>query len=88
MVSEPELRAGSGGEWVLYLQQSLNHHYRQQVVDESGSFDDALAGVVRHFQRQRGIEPSGVADATTWLALAETAGFSGASFTDAGWDER
>jgi peptidoglycan hydrolase-like protein with peptidoglycan-binding domain len=69
MASEPELRAGSGGEWVLYLQQSLNHHYQQQVIAESGEFDDALAGVVRHFQRQWGMEPTGVVDAATWRAL-------------------
>lgn len=69
MASEPELRVGDGGEWVLYLQQSLNHHYRQQVTAESGEFDAALDGTVRHFQSQQGIEPTGVADTTTWQAL-------------------
>jgi hypothetical protein len=69
MASEPELRSGSGGEWVLYLQQSLNHHYQQQVVDESGAFDAAVEGVVQHFQRQQSLEPTGVVDGDTWLAL-------------------
>jgi hypothetical protein len=69
MAGEPELSAGSGGEWVLYLQQSLNHHYQQQVIAESGDFDDALTGVVRHFQRQQGLDPTGVADVLTWQAL-------------------
>jgi hypothetical protein len=69
MASEPELRSGSGGEWVLYLQQSINHHYQQQVIDESGAFDAALEGVVQHFQRQQSLEPTGVVDGDTWLAL-------------------
>jgi peptidoglycan hydrolase-like protein with peptidoglycan-binding domain len=69
MASEPELRAGDGGEWVLYLQQSLNHHYQQQVTAESGEFDEALAGVVRHFQAQLGLATTGVADAAIWQAL-------------------
>lgn len=73
MASEPELRAGSGGEWVLYLQQSLNHHYQQQVTDESGEFDTALESVVQHFQRQQGIEPTGVVDDGTWLVLTGAA---------------
>lgn len=69
MASEPELRAGDGGEWVLYLQQSLNHHYRQQVTAESGEFDAALAGVVRHFQSQLGLPATGDVDTVTWHAL-------------------
>ena len=72
MAGEPELCAGDGGEWVLYLQQSLNHHYRQQVIAESGEFDAALDGVVRHFQAQQGIDPTGIADAATWQALTGT----------------
>jgi hypothetical protein len=72
MAGEPELRAGDGGEWVLYLQQSLNHHYQQQVIAESGEFDAALDGVVRHFQAQQGLDPTGTADAATWQALTGT----------------
>ncbi|GAB1512744.1 peptidoglycan-binding domain-containing protein [Actinophytocola sp. KF-1] len=72
MAGEPELRAGDGGEWVLYLQQSLNHHYQQQVIAESGEFDAALDGVVRHFQAQQGIDADGVVDAVTWQALTGT----------------
>ncbi|HEY0452630.1 peptidoglycan-binding domain-containing protein [Actinophytocola sp.] len=73
MASEPELRTGGSGEWVLYLQQSLNHHYRQSVTAESGEFDAALEAVVRHFQRQQGLRPTGVADAPTWATLTGTA---------------
>lgn len=72
MASEPELRAGDGGEWVLYLQQSLNHHYGQQVTAESGEFDAALAGAVRHFQAQQGLAATGDVDAATWRALTGT----------------
>lgn len=72
MASEPELRTGDGGEWVLYLQQSLNHHYRQQVTGESGEFDAALAGVVRHFQAQQGLPETGDVDTATWQALSGT----------------
>ncbi|MDQ3789435.1 MAG: peptidoglycan-binding protein [Actinomycetota bacterium] len=72
MAGEPELRAGDGGEWVLYLQQSLNHHYQQQVIAETGEFDAALDGVVRHFQAQQGVDPTGIADAATWQALTGT----------------
>jgi peptidoglycan hydrolase-like protein with peptidoglycan-binding domain len=69
MAGEPVLRAGDDGDWVRYLQQSLNHHYQQQVSAESGEFDAALDGAVRHFQAQQGIEPTGVVDALTWRAL-------------------
>lgn len=69
MAGEPVLRAGDDGDWVRYLQQSLNHHYQQQVSAESGEFDAALDGAVRHFQAQQGIEPTGVVDAPTWQAL-------------------
>ena len=72
MASEPELRTGDGGEWVLYLQQTLNHHYRQQVTAESGEFDAALAGVVRHFQAQQGLPETGDVDTATWQALSGT----------------
>jgi hypothetical protein len=69
MAGEPVLRAGDDGEWVRYLQQSLNHHYQQQVSAETGEFDAALDGAVRHFQAQQDIEPTGVVDALTWQAL-------------------
>lgn len=77
MASEPELRLGGSGEWVLYLRQSLNHHYRQSVIAESGEFDAALDAVLRHFQRQQGIAPTGVVDAATWAALTDTAAPAG-----------
>jgi len=69
MASEPELRSGSSGEWVLYLQQSINHHYQQPVIAENGEFDAALASVVQHFQRQQELSPTGTVDGETWLAL-------------------
>jgi hypothetical protein len=69
MAGEPVLRTGDDGDWVRYLQQSLNHHYQQQVSAESGEFDAALDGAVRHFQAQQDIEPTGVVDASTWQAL-------------------
>jgi len=69
MANEPELRTGVSGEWVLYLQQTLNHHYQQTVTAESGEFDAALESVVRHFQRQQGLEPDGVVTAATWAAV-------------------
>ncbi len=69
MASEPELRSGSSGEWVLYLQQSINHHYQQPVIAEDGDFDAALEAVVRHFQRQQDLAPTGSVDGDTWLAL-------------------
>lgn len=69
MANEPELRAGVSSEWVLYLQQTLNHHYQQTVTAESGEFDEALESVVRHFQGQQGLPDTGVVDAATWSAL-------------------
>ncbi|MPZ84776.1 MAG: hypothetical protein GEV28_32095 [Actinophytocola sp.] len=72
MASEPELRTGGSGEWVLYLRQSLNHHYRQSVIAESGEFDAALESVVRHFQHQQGLPADGVVDAATWAVLTGT----------------
>ena len=32
-----ELKAGASSEWVFYLQQMLNHHYQQTVVEENGN---------------------------------------------------
>ena len=69
MANEPELRSGVSSEWVLYLQQTLNHHYQQTVTAESGTFDEALESVVQHFQRQQGLPATGGADAATWAAL-------------------
>jgi hypothetical protein len=69
MANEPELRSGVSSEWVLYLQQTLNHHYQQTVCAENGEFDDALESVVRHFQGQQGLPGTGVVDAATWAAL-------------------
>jgi hypothetical protein len=71
MANEPELRPGVSSEWVLYLQQTLNHHYQQTVTAESGEFDAALESVVQHFQGQQGLEPTGVVDAATWAALTD-----------------
>ncbi|GAB3459431.1 peptidoglycan-binding domain-containing protein [Actinophytocola sediminis] len=69
MANEPELGAGVSGDWVSYLQQTLNHHYQQTVTAESGTFDEALESVVRHFQTQQGLPATGVVDAATWAAL-------------------
>lgn len=77
MANEPELRSGVSSEWVLYLQQTLNHHYQQTVTAESGEFDEALESVVRHFQGQQGLPATGVVDAATWAALTGEAAPTG-----------
>jgi peptidoglycan hydrolase-like protein with peptidoglycan-binding domain len=69
MGDEPDLEPGASSEWVSYLQQMLNHHYQQIVVDESGYFDDATASAVAHFRTQSGLPDSGAVNAQFWDTL-------------------
>jgi hypothetical protein len=54
---------------VNYLQQMLNHHYQQTVVDENGSFDDATASAVAHFRTQNGLTDGSSVDVQFWDTL-------------------
>jgi peptidoglycan hydrolase-like protein with peptidoglycan-binding domain len=66
---EPDLGLGDSSEWVTYLQQMLNHHYQQLVVDENGFYDDATASAVAHFRAQSGLPESNSVDAQFWDTL-------------------
>lgn len=69
MANEPDLQPGISSEWVSYLQQMLNHHYQQTVVEENGSFDDATASAVTHFRDQNGLPGGSHVDSQFWDAL-------------------
>jgi hypothetical protein len=68
-VTNPDLSPGESSEWVLYLQQLLNHHYEQEVVPESGEFDDTTASAVSHFREQMGLAEGSTVDWTVWERL-------------------
>jgi peptidoglycan hydrolase-like protein with peptidoglycan-binding domain len=69
VADEPDLEPGASSEWVSYLQQMLNHHYQQTVVEENGWFDDATASAVLHFRQQSGLPESSTVDSEFWDAL-------------------
>jgi peptidoglycan hydrolase-like protein with peptidoglycan-binding domain len=68
MADEPRLEQGQDGEWVQYLQQTLEHQgFACGAVD--GQFGDVLADAVRQFQSDRGLTADGVVDDDMWDAL-------------------
>ncbi|MFL6142421.1 MAG: peptidoglycan-binding protein [Labedaea sp.] len=69
MADEPELKPGASSEWVSYLQQMLNHHYQQTVVEENGWYDDATASAVAHFRKQSGLDEGDHVDSEFWDLL-------------------
>ena len=68
-MSNPDLEPGETSEWVLYLQQLLNHYYEQEVVPESGDFDETTASAVSHFREQHGLKEGSTVDWTVWEKL-------------------
>jgi peptidoglycan hydrolase-like protein with peptidoglycan-binding domain len=65
----PDLGWGDSGEWVTYLQQMLNHYYEQDIVPETGEFDDTTANVVQHFREQHGLPDGSTVDYLVWEKL-------------------
>jgi peptidoglycan hydrolase-like protein with peptidoglycan-binding domain len=63
----PEVRRGSKGDQVLWLQEHLATAVPAQAT--TGNFDAATTTNLSSFQSSRGIPPSGVADPATWTAL-------------------
>ena len=66
---------GQRGAGVKALQERLNEHRRaagQAPIATDGQFGPATERALESFQRDRGIEPSGRADAATDAALAST----------------
>ncbi|GLZ42966.1 peptidoglycan-binding domain-containing protein [Actinokineospora sp. NBRC 105648] len=69
MADEPVLHPGTSSDWVLYLQQLLNQHYQQSVVDENGAFDEATENAVRHLRQQNGLPNDSTVDDEVWSVL-------------------
>jgi peptidoglycan hydrolase-like protein with peptidoglycan-binding domain len=69
VADEPDLEPGASSEWVSYLQQLLNHHYQQTVVEENGWYDDATTSAVGHFRQQNGLPKGDFVDSVFWDAL-------------------
>lgn len=68
MAEEPRLEHGQEGEWVQYLQQSLQHR-GIEVGAADGKFGDTMHQAVAQFQAASGLSPDGVVDSLTWAAL-------------------
>jgi Putative peptidoglycan binding domain len=66
-MSYPELRSGSKGDQVLWMQEHLASAIPAQ--ETTGSFGAQTAANLRSFQTARAIPASGVTDAATWAAL-------------------
>jgi peptidoglycan hydrolase-like protein with peptidoglycan-binding domain len=64
-----DLQPGDSSEYVQYLQQLLNHHYQQDVVPESGEFDDTTANAVEVFRAQNGLADGSTVDSEVWAKL-------------------
>ncbi|MDX6689958.1 MAG: hypothetical protein QOG15_1415, partial [Solirubrobacteraceae bacterium] len=64
----PSLRKGSKGDQVLWLQQHLASFDPTVEVAVGGRFTAATDAVLRAFQTSRGLTPTGLTDAATWLA--------------------
>ena len=62
-----ELKHGSKGAEVAYLQERLWHH--GFLLDQDGVFGAGTLDDVKDFQRQKGLEPTGVVDAAMWELL-------------------
>ncbi len=60
-------KVGSKGVTVKLIQGWLCYHGFKVVVD--GGYGKATAAQVRHFQRAKGLRPTGVVDDATWRAL-------------------
>jgi hypothetical protein len=69
MADKPNLSPGQSSDWVRYLQQMINHHYRQSVVPESGEFDGTTADTVRYLRQQNGLRDTADVDGEVWALL-------------------
>ena len=63
----PELKSGSKGDPVLWMQEHLASAIPAQ--ETTGLFDGATVSNLKAFQAAHGIPPSGRTDAATWQAL-------------------
>lgn len=67
-MDEPDLSAGSSGEWVTYLQQLLQQA-GYLATEPDGDFGPATEGAVRDFQAAQGLDADGAVGPLTWAAL-------------------
>ncbi|WP_436501292.1 peptidoglycan-binding domain-containing protein [Actinokineospora sp. HUAS TT18] len=81
MAEEPRLERGQEGEWVQYLQQTLEHRgYACGATD--GQFGEVLEEAVKQFQSAAGVTADGVVDDQTWDALVRGGETADTSTTD------
>ncbi|MBJ7529880.1 MAG: peptidoglycan-binding protein [Nocardioides sp.] len=71
-MDEPDLSAGSSGEWVTYLQQLLQQA-GYLATEPDGDFGPATEGAVRDFQAAQGLDADGAVGPLTWAALTGSA---------------
>ncbi len=64
------LQMGADGELVVALQRTLNARIKPSPgIGVDGDFGPETDGAVKRFQKQEGLEPTGIVDADTWKAL-------------------
>ena len=75
MPDQPELAPGQTGEWVQYLQQSLQ--YVQLMTASEDGFGSATEAAVRRLQSEAGATETGRMDQAAWDALTARVGQGG-----------
>jgi peptidoglycan hydrolase-like protein with peptidoglycan-binding domain len=65
----PELKAGSSGPWVRYLQRLLVGAGQYYPSGITGTWDDDTGLAVENLQQAHGLEVTGIASAPTWRLL-------------------
>lgn len=64
------LQMGADGDLVVALQRTLNARVEPSPgIGADGDFGPETEGIVKRFQKQKGLEPTGIVDAETWKAL-------------------
>lgn len=76
--SFPVLRPRSQGDWVVCLQNALNH-LGYGPLKSDGNFGRRTTDVVKKFQQNLGLEADGIVGESTWLAIDKQA-------TSQGWE--
>jgi peptidoglycan hydrolase-like protein with peptidoglycan-binding domain len=74
----PVLKQGSKGDWVVCLQNALNHLGYGPLTSD-GNFGPKTTDVIKKFQKNLGLQADGIVGEKTWLAIDKQA-------TAQGWE--
>lgn len=73
VVEFPDIRAGDTGTYVTMVQSALASLY-PSFTTITGVYDTATAEMVKKFQEEHGLVPSGIVDYATWAELESVTG--------------